>query len=582
MIVRELLTLWKIKVKDKELKKFQADLQRAQLDAKRGFDAISRSVKLTAFAIAGASAAIGVFLKKAGNFEQAQIAFETMLGSAERAAILLEDITAFAAKTPFQLTGLIESTKRVLAFGFSMEEVLPTLNTLGNIAAGVGSDKLPRLVLALGQVRAATKLRGQELRQFAEAGVPLLGELAVAQGKTEGQITDMIRAGKIGFKDVNDALVNLTTGSGRFANLMVKQSQTFLGIISNIIDALEVTAIRIGTEVLPEAKALANEFLNFLDINRKIIAADLGKFLKSLFELIKDLIFAFKRIGVVIKVIADLFGGLNNLLSFTMKAFAFFIGASLLFGIGLLAKGFFGLVTSLKAVRLAVLTVQASVIALPILIGAAIVAAALVLEDLLAFFRGDKSIGGAIKKSFGDALEFLNDKFQQFSGLVQSNMKAVTRSIRRPILILRTFAAALAALAGGDLSLALTVIGRGIKQFILPKTAEEALGFGDLGKDLDTSAVDNVLAGFQNFLTRTGGSQLGGGFIPGGLGALAPTTAPVAAGGSVFQIDVNSPITVPPGTPPQLVGTAVREGIQDAMENALRTTQQATEPQVAF
>lgn len=578
MIVRELLTLWKIKVRDKELRKFTADLDRATKDIKRGFDNISASVKLTAIAIAGASAAIGFFLKKAGNFEQAQIAFEVMLGSAEKAADLLEQITKFAAKTPFQLTGLIESTKGILAFGFAMEDVIPTLSTLGNIAAGVGTDRFPRLLLALGQVRAATKLRGQELRQFTEAGVPLLAELAIAQGKTEAEIQSMVSAGKIGFKDVNDALVALTTGSGRFANLMVRQSKSFLGIISNIVDALEVTAIAVGQKLLPEAKELATAFLDFLEINREMIATKLGTFMKNLAGFITDLLFAFKRVAIVIKVVGDAFGGLNNLLSFTMKAFAFFIGARLLFGIGLLARGFLGLVLALKKVRVAVLLTQASAIALPLLIGAAVVAAALIIEDLVAFFRGDKSVAGLMKKSFEDALAFLNVEFAKFSDITQAIFTALLAPIRLVIGTVRTLAAVLGALAGGDFTLALKVLGRGLAQTLAPTNAAEALGLGDIKTERGSGLLDS----FKDFFASPADGTFGGGFIPGGVGALLPANQPGAAGGGQFMIQVDNTITVPPDTPPQLVGDAVREGIESAMDRVLRTTQQAIKPEAAF
>lgn len=148
---------------------------------------------MTAVGTAGVAAFGGLSLLSAGivkagaDFEQTQIAFETMLGSAELAKQTLQELSQFAATTPFELTQLEEASKRLLAYGLSAEELLPTLRMLGDISAGVGMDKLPQLILAFGQVRAATKLTGMELRQFSEAGVPLLGAL-VDQFNAQGGV----------------------------------------------------------------------------------------------------------------------------------------------------------------------------------------------------------------------------------------------------------------------------------------------------------------------------------------------------------------------------------------------------------
>ena len=123
-------------------------------------------------------------LTAAGNMEQFNIAFTTMLGSADKAADLLADIVEFARKTPFQIEGLVKTTKQLLAYGIAQDEIIPTLENLGNIAAGVGVP-VQRLALVFGQVKSTTKLLGQDLNQFTQAGVPLLAELAKTLGITE-------------------------------------------------------------------------------------------------------------------------------------------------------------------------------------------------------------------------------------------------------------------------------------------------------------------------------------------------------------------------------------------------------------
>ena len=126
-------------------------------------------------------------IEQAGAFEQNTVAFEVMLGSAQKATVLLDQIKEFAKKTPFQLEELVEGSKRLLAYNVEAKDLIPTLGMLGDITSGVGREKLPQLILAFGQVKAATKLTGAELRQFSEAGVPLLDALVKQANAAGGQ-----------------------------------------------------------------------------------------------------------------------------------------------------------------------------------------------------------------------------------------------------------------------------------------------------------------------------------------------------------------------------------------------------------
>lgn len=195
-------------------------------------------------------------LKAAADFEQLEVAFETMLGSGEKAQQLLKDLEVFAKGTPFEFTTLTDSTKRLLAYGTAAEDVIPTVEMLGNISSGIGMDKLPQLTLAFGQVQAATKLTGAELRQFSEAGVPLLGTLADNFNVTAAEMIEMISAGEVGFEDVKTALMSMTEEGGKFHNLMQEQSQTTAGQFSNLKDELGFLARDIGTILIPIAVEL--------------------------------------------------------------------------------------------------------------------------------------------------------------------------------------------------------------------------------------------------------------------------------------------------------------------------------------
>lgn len=271
MIIREFLSLLGFKSDNSELNKYTK--------------AIGAAVKITAALGIGAVAMGTAFLKAAGDMEQTEIAFTTMLGSAEKADELIKEITNFAATTPFELKGLVASSKQLLAFGFQSEEIIDTMTNLGNIAAGVGRDKLPTLISSFGKIRTKGKATMEELNMMLEAGVPILDQLAKNYGVTTKEISEMVSKGKIGFKDVQKALTNLGTGQGgvvNFGGLMEKQSKSFLGIVSNIGDVLTNLSIAIGKDLLPIGKELAKAFLDFLEANKELIKSKIVGFLKNI------------------------------------------------------------------------------------------------------------------------------------------------------------------------------------------------------------------------------------------------------------------------------------------------------------
>lgn len=181
---------------------------------------------------AAASAAIG----GSASFEQNRIAFETMLGSADKARSLMVDISNFAKETPFQLPEVVAASKQLLAFGFAQSEILPEMRKLGDVAAGVGVP-VGQLSVVFGQVRTAGKLMGQDLLQFTAAGVPLLDYLAQTMHKTTSQIKqDMDRGAGPTFANVQAALDAMTASGSKFGGMMDKQSHSLSGMWSNIQD----------------------------------------------------------------------------------------------------------------------------------------------------------------------------------------------------------------------------------------------------------------------------------------------------------------------------------------------------------
>lgn len=180
-----------------------------------------------------------------GEFQQLEVAFTTMLGSSEKANVLMAQLTETAAKTPFDLQGVANGARQLLAYGTSAEDVNETLIRLGNIAAGL-SQPLGDLVYLYGTTMTQGRLYTQDLNQFTGRGIPMIKELAKEFGVAESEIRGMVEAGMIGFPEVQKVIQNLTNEGGMFFNLMQEQSKTITGQISNIGDSFSMMLNDIG------------------------------------------------------------------------------------------------------------------------------------------------------------------------------------------------------------------------------------------------------------------------------------------------------------------------------------------------
>lgn len=218
----------------------------------------------------------------ASGLEQTKVAFTTMTGSARIADAFIREMTQFAKTTPFEIWQIETASKQLLAFGIEVQNVLPTMKMLWDVASGVWMDKLPQLILAFGQVSAATKLTGNELRQFTEAWVPLLEELSKTMWKSVPEIQKMVSEWKVGFPQVEAAFKSLTWEGWRFFNLMENQSKTFWGMVSNFRDTLTIMLRDIGTEFLPWMKEALNTMMRFWDESGKGITVSFIWFLKEI------------------------------------------------------------------------------------------------------------------------------------------------------------------------------------------------------------------------------------------------------------------------------------------------------------
>lgn len=180
-----------------------------------------------------------------GQFQQLELAFGTMLGSEEKATALMQQMVNTAAKTPFDLMGVAEGAKQLLAYGVSAEKVNDTLVRLGNIASGL-SIPLNDIVYLYGTTMVQGRLYAQDVRQFTGRGIPLVKELAEKYHTTAEGINEMVSAGKIGFPDVEEVLNKMTNAGGQFYQLMEKQSSSLTGQISNLQDAWDSALNSLG------------------------------------------------------------------------------------------------------------------------------------------------------------------------------------------------------------------------------------------------------------------------------------------------------------------------------------------------
>lgn len=188
---------------------------------------------------------ISEIAKVRGEFQQFEIAFETMLGSAEKANTLMSQLIRTAATTPFGMTEVTNGAKQLLAYGTAADEVNDTLVRLGDIAAGL-SLPLNDLVYLYGTTMTQGRMFTQDLRQFQGRGIPIAEELAKVLGVTKNKVGELVTAGKVGAQEFQQAIMAMTAEGSKFGGLMEKQSKTITGQLSNIDDAVEQMFNQIG------------------------------------------------------------------------------------------------------------------------------------------------------------------------------------------------------------------------------------------------------------------------------------------------------------------------------------------------
>lgn len=228
------------------------------------------------------------------EFEQHMTSFDVLLGSAEKAEAMMGELEQFAAVTPLKTEDVTEATQLLLGYGLAEEEIMTTMQQLGDVAQG-NAEKLNRVALAYGQMLAKGKVSGEELRQMTEAGVPLTNALAEALDVTTAELSKLIEEGEVGIPTLNQALENMTSEGGQFFGMMEKQSQTLNGLLSTMSDNATIFAREVGDEAFNYLKDELQDVMNTIqqmseDGSLQEIASGMGEGIANAITFVVDFI----------------------------------------------------------------------------------------------------------------------------------------------------------------------------------------------------------------------------------------------------------------------------------------------------
>ena len=247
----------KVKRINDEIKRQQTELRKLQGENHRTWDNMSKSLdklqgRLTAvFGLAAIKGYISKLIAIRGEFEMQKRSLEVLLQSKDKADKLWKQTVDLAVKSPFTTKELVTYTKQLAAYRIESDKLFETNKMLADVSAGLGVD-MNRLILAFGQVKAANFLRGTELRQFSEAGVNMLDELAkrfsALEGKavSVGDVFERVSKRMVSFKDVEAVFQTITSEGGIFYEMQAKQSETLKGMVLNLKDSVDLMMNSIG------------------------------------------------------------------------------------------------------------------------------------------------------------------------------------------------------------------------------------------------------------------------------------------------------------------------------------------------
>jgi hypothetical protein len=482
----------------------------------------------SAFARVGGAVALGALAKQVVtlgvNMEQTRVSFTTFLGGTEEAAQgaerLIAQLNEFANVTPFTNDQVIKASRTLLAFGFTADELQPTLKMLGDVSAGTGKD-LSELGVIFGQIKGAGRLMGQDLLQLINAGFNPLQVMSEKTGQSMSSLKDQMSKGAISFEMVQDAFKAATSEGGLFNDMMAKQSKTVGGQISTLIGKLQLLGIKVGEALLPVIE-MFTKLATLLVENEELL----------------------KTLGVVVGIAAAAF--------VVYKVAALAATASTI--------GFSGAVLKLNAI----------IAANPI--GAIVTAIAALVAIIVVIIRHYNKWGAAVSFLLGPLGMLINivqafrrnweDVKKAFSegGFLEGLKKigaVLLDSLLMPIQQLLELVSRIPGLSG--------IAGKGAEKIL---ALRERLGVRTAGEEAATTAEDSLTS-----KAGTGGAVSGGAVVGGGAGsggALGAKVSEVKANApKVFNINIEKLVEALNVNTTNLRDTSTR--IKDEVEKALLT-----------
>ena len=242
---------------------------------------LSGAVTKLVGAFAGVKAAQFIFFKTA-ELETQTRSLKVLTGSLEDTKTIIKDLQKFGNVTPFTSTELIETAKRLKAFGVETDRLVDVTKRLGDVAGATGAD-LGGIATAFGQIQAKGRLQGEELLQLQERGVDLQGVLRKEYDLTAEEFQDALSKGRIGADAANFALEKLTETGGKYADGAISQSDTLNGKFSTLQDNVDQLARIIGERLSPVIKGVFDQAITALNaVNRLLAAGRQGGFNRSI------------------------------------------------------------------------------------------------------------------------------------------------------------------------------------------------------------------------------------------------------------------------------------------------------------
>lgn len=222
------------------------------------------------------------------EFEMQRVALGGIIQDSDKASELFKQIKAAAIKSPFEIKDLVSYTKQLSAYRIETDQLFETTQRLADVSSGLGVD-MGRIILAYGQVRAASVLRGQELRQFTEAGIPLVELLAEKFSQLSGrmvntaEVFDLISKRAVSFKMIKEIFEDMTNAGGMFYKMQEKQAETLQGKWMNLKDSVSIMYDEIGnTKDIHTAMEWMLSFTTALMNNWRTVGKVLGGVIASM------------------------------------------------------------------------------------------------------------------------------------------------------------------------------------------------------------------------------------------------------------------------------------------------------------